>query len=224
MNKFMKLLLAESEPVAVPHQTPGGLVIALLGSLLLAGIMMLVYRLCHDSLTYNRKFNVMLMMLALASTLLLTLIQNNPLFSLGALGALSICRIRANTRDPRDLGFVFWSLAIGISSALGEFVIGVIGTVLIGLVMLLFSRATTQPKDVRTMVIRGNKDVVGQVQAIFSETPESTVQSKSIFSDSFELVYELHVPKIVEDRLLLMINNVEGVYGVNVLAPQTQVV
>lgn len=60
-------------------------------------------------------------MLALLSTVLLALIRNNPLLSLGVLGSLSICRIRTNTRDPRDLGFVFWALMIGISSSLGAF-------------------------------------------------------------------------------------------------------
>lgn len=222
MNKLLKLLTADTAPMTVPQQTPSGLLTALLVSLVLAGVMMVIYRICHDSLTYDRKFNIMLMMLALASTLLLTLIQNNPLFSLGALGALSICRIRANTRDPRDLGFVFWSLSIGISAALGEYFIGAAGTALIGLVMVAFGRSARQ-KEASTMVVRGRKDAVGQVQAVFSETPGSVVQSKSVSADSFELVYQLHVSKIVEDRLLLDINNMEGIQGVNILAPQTQV-
>lgn len=71
-----------------------------------AGFLLLIYRACHDTLTYNKKFNILLMMLALLSTVLLALIRNNPLLSLGVLGSLSICRIRTNTRDPRDLGFV----------------------------------------------------------------------------------------------------------------------
>lgn len=203
-------------------QTAGDLMKSLLVTFVLAGMMMLVYRFCHDSLTYNRKFNITLMMLSLASTVLLALIQNNPLFSLGALGALSICRIRANTRDPRDLGFVFWSLSIGISSALGAFVIGFVSTVIIGAVMLVLGQ-TNKKKDVLTMVVRGKKEQVALVQEIFSKTSGSTVQSKNLFPDSFELVYEIKANKKEEERLLLVLNSIDGISGVNVLAPQTKV-
>lgn len=203
-------------------QTAGDLMKSLLVTFVLAGMMMLVYRFCHDSLTYNRKFNVTLMMLSLASTVLLALIQNNPLFSLGALGALSICRIRTNTRDPRDLGFVFWSLSIGISSALGAFIIGFVSTIIIGAVMLVLGQ-TNKKKDVLTMVVRGKKEQVAIVQEIFSKTAGSTVQSKNLFPDSFELVYEIKASKKEEERLLLVLNSIEGISGVNVLAPQTKV-
>ncbi|MBU5626766.1 DUF4956 domain-containing protein [Oscillibacter sp. MSJ-2] len=200
----------------------GGLLVRLSAALILAGVMMVVYRLCHDSLSYSRKFNVTLMMLTLSSTVLLVLIQSKPVYSLGALGALSICRIRTNTRDPRDLGFVFWSLSIGISAALGSFAVGMAGTAVMGLVMLTLGRADRK-RAALTMVVRGRKEKIGDVQAVFSGLSGSTVQSKNVFSDSFELVYRLSVPREEEEKLLLLFNDMEGVDGVNVLAPQTQV-
>ena len=184
--------------------------------------MMLCYRLCHDSLTYNRKFNVTLMMLALAADLLLTLIQNNPMFSLGALGALSICRIRTNTRDPRDLGFVFWSLTIGISSALGAYTVGLIGTAAITAVMLVFSGTEHRQKSL-TMVVRGEKPHLSSVQEVFQGVEGSSVQSEAVFADSFELVYALHIPQEEGDKLMQKLNTLEGVSGVNILAPETEV-
>jgi hypothetical protein len=222
MSKLFRLLTDTPMGGDPRIRTMTGLIISLTAALILAGVMMLVYRLSHDSLTCNRKFNVTLMMLALASDLLLTLIQNNPLFSLGALGALSICRIRTNTRDPRDLGFVFWALTIGISCSLGAFPVALAGTVVLSAVMLIFGR-TAKKKDVLTMVVRGEKDRVGSVQEVFSHTPGSSIQSKNLFQDSFELVYELRVPESVEENLLLLLGGMEGVHGVNVLAPQTKV-
>ena len=89
------------------------LAISIVFTLFTGGLMMLVYRFCHDALTYNRRFNITLLMLAFVSTILLTLIQENPMLSLGVLGSLSICRIRTNTKDPRDgiclLGIVHWN-------------------------------------------------------------------------------------------------------------------
>lgn len=51
---------------------------------------MVVYHLCHDALTYNRRFNITLLMLSFVSTILLTLIQNNPMLALGVLGSFSL--------------------------------------------------------------------------------------------------------------------------------------
>lgn len=198
------------------------LALSLLCAMALTLVLMLVYRMCHDSLTYNRKFNVTLMMLTLASTVLLALVQNSPKLSLGVLGALSICRIRTNTRDPRDLGFVFWALSIGISCALGAFAVGAVGTLVMSCTMLLIGRPRTK-KDVVTMIVRGQKDQIGPVQEIFSHTPGSEIQSKNVFEDSFEVVYNLSIPQEAEENLVVTFNNMDGIQGVNVLAPETQV-
>ncbi len=221
MNKFLKLIEPAQEVQGLQLSTTN-LAISLLVTLVLAAVMMLVYRFCHDSLTYNRKFNVTLMMLSLASCLLLTLIAANPAFSLGALGALSICRIRTNTRDPRDLGFVFWSLLIGISATLQAYVVGVMGTVLLSIVMLTVGR-TTRRKDGVTFVIRGRKELIPQVQAVLKQTPGSSIRSKNVFTDSFEMVYQLKAPHAEENELLLIFNHMQGIDSVNVLAPQTEV-
>ncbi len=200
----------------------GSLAFSLLITLLLSGVMVLVYRLCHDSLTYNRKFNILLVMLAAASNVLLALIQNNPLFSLGALGALSICRIRTNTKDPRDLGFVFWALMIGISSALGAFVAGGVGTLALSLI-LFWTGEAGKKKKVVTVVVRGEKDAVAAVQEVFGTMKGTAMQSKNLSEDAFELVYDLRVPKEEEEKLLLLLNGMKGICGVNILAPQTNI-
>lgn len=222
MSKLIQILMGMPFGGSPYIQTVGGFLLSMLIVLILSTVMMVVYRLCHDSLTYNRKFNVTLTMLALASAILLALIQNNPLFSLGVMGALSICRIRTNTRDPRDLGFVFWSLSIGISSALGAFAVGALGTLVMSCVMLLIGR-TAKKKDVLTIVVRGAKKQVGNVQELFSNLRGSAIQSKNLFQDSFELVYELKAPPQEEEKLLLLLNSMEGIHEVNVLAPKTKV-
>ena len=161
------------------------------------------------------------MMLALLSTVLLALIQNNPLLSLGVLGSLSICRIRTNTRDPRDLGFVFWALAIGISSAVGAFTAGIASSVIMGTVLIVFHKMEKGP-DHQMMVVRGEKPQLELVQNLLHQAG-ATVQSKNVFADTFELVYELQMKEAEEERLLNRISNLEGIRGVNVLAPETKV-
>lgn len=161
------------------------------------------------------------MMLAVISTVLLALIQNNPLLSLGVLGSLSICRIRTNTKDPRDLGFVFWALAIGISSAVGAFTAGVVCSLIMGIVLFLFHKLDKACEH-QMMVVRGEKTQLDLVQDLLHRSGV-TIQSKNIFTDTFELVYELQIGKNEEERLVNRISSIEGVRGVNVLAPKTKV-
>ncbi len=222
MKSILQLFADYSSSDAAVPQGASGLLLSLLITLLLSACMMLVYRFCHDDLTYRRKFNVTLMMLALVSSLLLAIIQNNPLFSLGALSALSICRIRTNTKDPRDLGFVFWALMIGTASAMGAYLTGLAGTLLLGIVMIVLHK-TEKTQKYTAIVVRGDKDSLAPVRELLHETPGSRLQSQNLRSDSFELVYELRERNMEAQALMQGLGNIEGVQDINILAPNTQV-
>lgn len=73
------------------------------------------------------------------------------------------------------------------------------------------------------MVVRGQKPQMEQVQEILHQMGKGMVQSKNVFADSFELVYELQMQKKEEEKLLDYISNMEGISGVNILAPETKV-
>lgn len=181
----------------------------------------ITYRLIQTELSYNSKFNINLMMMAFLSNVLILLIQDNPLLSLGALGSLSICRIRMNTKDPRDLGFVFWALSIGITSAMGAFLPGIIATVSMSMILIVLCRILQHRKRT-TLVIRGEKSILTNVQNIFNNVRGITVQSKNIFENSFELVYEINSNQNMETTLINKLDGIDGLYGVNVLAPETK--
>ena len=220
MGKFMGFLTSGIGWVAL--ETSGNLAVSMVFTLLLGAVMLVTYRLCHDSLTYNRKFNITLLMLAFISTVLLSLVKSNPMLSLGVLGSLSICRIRTNTKDPRDIGFVFWALCIGISSAVGGILEGIAGTVVLSVVLLVFHK-TNRGKNKVLLVIRGEKPQICKVQDIFRQRPGSIVQSKNIFADSFEFVYEIQADPQEEEALMMALNHMDGIYGVNLLAPESKV-
>ena len=197
------------------------LVYSLLFTLCMAGIMALTYRLIHTTLSYNPKFNINLMMMAFLSNVLLMLIQDNPLLSLGALGSLSICRIRMNTKDPRDLGFVFWALSIGLTSAMGAYIPGIICTCTLSVILIVLCRVFKR-KNKCTVVIRGRRPQYSLVQDVFRQLSGITVQSKNIYEESFELVYEMRVNSKIEEGVLTKLSRIEGLMDVNVLAPETK--
>lgn len=222
MSKLLKMVF--ESPVNDPYiLTVEHLIISILFTIVVALLMMGVYRYCHDTLTYNKKFNVMLLMLSLITCVLLALIQNNPLLSLGVLGSLSICRIRTNTKDPRDLGFVFWALSIGIASAVGAFIAALVSSIILSIVILIFDWNKKKKRAI-TMIVRGQKQCLENVENVFYKLSKCAIQSKNIFEDRFEVVYEVDQDEIEKKSILEAFNKMEGIQGVNVLACETQIV
>ena len=117
---------------------------------------------------------------------------------------------------------MFWALTIGIACALGAFGVALAATLALSAVMLLLSDRRER-KDLTTIVVRGDHDKFISVQRIFSQTPGSSIQSENLFPDSFELVYAMKLSAEEQRKLLQVFNSMDGIYGVNVLAPQSKV-
>lgn len=73
------------------------------------------------------------------------------------------------------------------------------------------------------IVVRGQKKQLALVQKVIQQTGRSRVQSKNVSEDAFELVYALDLPHQEETGLLSKISEIDGIWDVNVLAPETKV-
>lgn len=199
---------------------PDGWMIALSigAALLFAAIMWGAYRLANGAESYQPKFAATLIALALISTFLMDLIQSNLALSLGMPGSLSIVRFRNNIKDPRDIGFIFWAMAIGIASATQSYLIGIIGSVVLGAVMIITKKRGEAERQL-LLVIRGsNTDLDGIQNVVKSCTRTNLVKAKNILSDSFELVYEIQIPEKKGNQVIENIFELGGIDSVNLLA------
>lgn len=131
-------------------------------------------------------------MMAFLSNVLILLIQDNPLLSLGALGSLSICRIRMNTKDPMDIGFIIWAMAIWLTAATMSFIVGLLGSVILATLMIVTKKGDDLIDD-KLLVVRGSVSDLDRIQLIVDGIGSSKIKTKNILSDSFELVYEVRI-------------------------------
>lgn len=92
----------------------------------------LSYAISHRGTIYSRKFNASLVILAVLTGTVMTVIGNNIALSLGMVGALSIVRFRTAIKEPVEIVFLFWSLAVGIVIGAGMIPLAVIGSAIIG--------------------------------------------------------------------------------------------
>ena len=72
------------------------------------------------------------------TTLVILAVTSNVVLSLGMVGALSIVRFRTAIKEPLDIAFLFWSIAAGIVLAAGMIPLAVIGSVFIGIILMIF--------------------------------------------------------------------------------------
>ena len=74
----------------------------------------------------------------LITTLLIMTVVSNIVLSLGMVGALSIVRFRTAIKEPMDIAFLFWAIAVGIVLAAGLIPLAVFGSIFIGVVLFAF--------------------------------------------------------------------------------------
>ena len=101
---------------------------AILISISLGVLIGVTYEKTHAGATYSRSFVQTIILGSLVSTVIIFAIGNNVARGLGILGALAIIRFRTPIRDPRDMIFIFASLAIGVSCGSRLFSLGAAGT------------------------------------------------------------------------------------------------
>ena len=102
-----------------------------------------VYKKTFSGVMYSSGFGVTLIALTMITTLVILAVTSNVVLSLGMVGALSIVRFRTPIKEPLDIAFLFWSIAVGIVLAAGMIPLAVIGSAVIGVVLFIFVNRKT---------------------------------------------------------------------------------
>lgn len=106
----------------------------------LGAFVFFVYKKTFQGVMYSSGFGITLVGLTMVTTLVILAVTSNVVLSLGMVGALSIVRFRAAIKEPFEIVFLFWSLAVGIVIGAGMFLLAVVGSIVIGLILVLFAR------------------------------------------------------------------------------------
>lgn len=97
----------------------------------------LVYKKTYQGVMYSSSFGTTLVALTMITTVVILAVTSNIVLSLGMVGALSIVRFRTAIKEPLDIAFLFWAIAIGIVLAAGMIPLAVVGSVIIGVILLV---------------------------------------------------------------------------------------
>ena len=116
----------------------GNFFIAILLSFLLSLIVKFTYIKVGRALNDKDYFSDTFIQLAIITTLVITVIKFSLALSLGLVGALSIVRFRAAIKEPEELVYLFFIIAIGLANGANQFLLSIIATLII--IVFLFLR------------------------------------------------------------------------------------
>ena len=122
---------------SAPDISYSNFVIAILVSALLAFIVKLAYIRISRTLNDREYFSDIFVPLAIITTLVITVIKFSLALSLGLVGALSIVRFRAAIKEPEELVYLFFIIAIGLANGANQFLVSIICTFFIILILFI---------------------------------------------------------------------------------------
>lgn len=169
-------------------------VITLAVALVIGMFIFQIYKKTYQSVVYTRSFNLSLVMMTLITALVILAISSNVVLSLGMVGALSIVRFRAAIKDPMDIVFMFFAIAAGIVTGAGLYTLAIIGSVVIGVMILIFNINVTRDKPYLLIVQFSDEKVEKAIIELVKKASDRYyIKSKNISHDLVELNIELRV-------------------------------
>jgi len=152
-----------------------------------------VYKKTFQGILYTQSFNVSLVMVAVVTSLVIMTISSNFILSLGMVGALSIVRFRTAIKDPMDIVFMFWAIAVGIANGAGFFKISIIGSIFIGIILLILTKykSTSTPYLLIINYLDDGHDKM--MKHLKTELKDFKIKAKTISNKNVELTLEIRI-------------------------------
>ncbi len=170
-----------------------------------------VYKKTFTGIMYSPGFSLTLIGLCLVTTLVIIAVTSNVVLSLGMVGALSIVRFRAAIKDPMEIVFLFWSIAVGIVIGAGMIPLALMGSVIIGIILMVF--ANRKQIGVPYILIMNCENEEAEQKAVESakaSVSKFMTKAKTVNASGIELTAQVRL----KDGATGFINGISGIEGV----------
>lgn len=169
-----------------------------------------VYRITCRKAFYSRAFGISLAVIGLVTTAIIITVQSSVVISLGMVGALSIVRFRTAIKDPMDLGFLFWSISVGIICGAGLFEIAILASAMITVVML-FLHFIPNGRPALLLIVNADSPSTefALKEILRKEAKHFKVKSRNVNSAGMDMIIELKTRN--ESQLISSVSKLEGI-------------
>ncbi len=203
MDNFLASVLSET-------MTFNDVLTVLLSSLAVGFVISLLYIVTHKKTGYTPSYAVTLVMLPAIIAVIIMLIGNNVARAFSLAGAFTIIRFRSAPADPKDITYVFFTLAAGLALGLGFVGYAAIFTLALALVMLIleslrygiprtehFILKVTVPEDLNY------QNLITDILQEYSTSHRLKKVKTVDFGALFEVVYFVELKKGVNQKEMI---------------------
>lgn len=170
-----------------------------------------IYKKTFNGVMYSSGFGLSLIIMTMITSLVILAVTSNVVLSLGMVGALSIVRFRTAIKEPMDIAFLFWAIAVGIVLGAGLIALAITGSVFIGLILLIFANKKSNDQPYLLIVNCSNDDAEDNVLNVLkSGVKKYRVKTKTVSENGIELTLEVRL-KEQTSKFVNMVSSANGV-------------
>ena len=186
---FKSSFLENVTSVSIPD-----MLITLLLAFALGLFILVIYKRTFAGVMYSSGFAVTLLALTMITTVVMLAVTSNVVLSLGMVGALSIVRFRTAIKEPLDIAFLFWAIAVGIILAAGMIPLAILGSLVIGVILLVFANRKPHVRPyIACIQCDGQSSEAAAVALLGDQASRCTVKSKTVQAGRVELNLEVRL-------------------------------
>jgi uncharacterized membrane protein YhiD involved in acid resistance len=153
--------------------------------------------------------------MALITSEIIMTISSNLVLSLGMVGALSIVRFRTAVKEPLDIVFMFWAIAIGITAGAQLYTLAIVSSLIIGLITVVLLRFKNT-NNVYLLILQyenlTNENLLNELSKMSYK-----IKSKTISMGLVELTLEIKLMG-AKTTFLEELSEIEGVKNVSLVS------
>lgn len=205
LNSIQELLSSTSQTETITNSD----VLMSMGVALVLGIIIGVTYLASNKDRYDRKsFAITLVMLPVILGVIILFVGSNVARAFSLAGTLSIIRFRSAPGDAKDIGYIFFSTAVGVGCGVGMYAGCLIFTVIMSVVMLAlehlkFGSATAKKLKITIPEDLNYEDAFSDVfEKMTSEAKLLRLKTTDLGS-LYEAVYRVKVREDISDKELI---------------------
>jgi uncharacterized membrane protein YhiD involved in acid resistance len=129
-------------------------VLVLVLSFALSAFIGWIYKNTHRGTSYTQSFVFTLVLNGMVVALVMLIVGSDIARAFSLVGALSIIRFRNAVKETRDVGFIFFTMAVGMAVGTRFYLLAVIGAAFISLIILLMTRFDWYAREMTSQILR----------------------------------------------------------------------
>jgi len=130
------------------------IVIVMTLSFLLSAFIGWIYKITHRGTSYTQSFVFTLVLNGMVVAMVMMIVGSNIARAFSLVGALSIIRFRNAVKETRDVGFIFFTMVIGMAIGTKFYLLAIAGAVVISLMLLVMTRFDWFAREMASQILR----------------------------------------------------------------------